>query len=97
MNTIKQPTGLPKIEHASLTRYPSLISEILDKENVVDFISWTSVKHSRGAARALQRWEPTARGSPSTAPGTGAVTQYDTGPRKCHPKGEGTGCCTAKK
>lgn len=31
--------GLPKIEHASLTRYPSLISDIPDKENAVDFIS----------------------------------------------------------
>lgn len=36
---IKYLTGLPKIEHASLTRYPSLISDILDKENAVDFIS----------------------------------------------------------
>ena len=38
-NMIKYLTGLPKIEHASLTRYPSLISDILDKENAVDFIS----------------------------------------------------------
>lgn len=36
---IKYLTGLPKIEHASLTRYRSLISDILYKENVVDFIS----------------------------------------------------------
>lgn len=56
-NTIKYLTGLPKIEHASLTRYPSLISDILDKENVVDFISpdfseaFDAVPHEKLLAR----------------------------------------------
>lgn len=54
---IKYLTGLPKIEHASLTRYPSLISDILDKENVVDFISpdfskaFDAVPHGKVLAR----------------------------------------------
>lgn len=56
-NMIKYPTGLPKIEHASLTRYPSLISDILDKENAVDFISpsfseaFDAVPHGKVLAR----------------------------------------------
>lgn len=54
---IKYLTGLPKIEHASLTRYPSLISDVLDKENVVDFISpsfsevFDAVPHGKELAR----------------------------------------------
>lgn len=56
-NMIKYLRGLPKIEHASLTRYPSLISDILDKENVVDFISssfseaFDAVPHGKLLAR----------------------------------------------